>query len=959
MLLDIVQVGDNIQLSYWDKAGKTQLKLIKPSEGDRFCWGTAKPAGYNDITATNWDNKTCYKINRIFDKKWNKNRMYELVDKYLTKEEHEEVFAYNLPDVWFCDIETEVHDGFPSPETAKEKITIIGLCNKCNITVLGVDNVNDDFIKNIQKRIDKHCETSNIKHQYKFTYKKFKDEKDMLSVFIYKLVPKFPILTGWNFTGFDWPYILKRCELYGINVNLASPAKCCANVGKKKFRPYHIGLVDYLEIYKKFTYNTDENLKLDTVGENVAGIKKVQHNESLQDMYENDFEKYVYYNAIDCVLVELIHEISGALNIGLTTSWITKAQALQCTSRTALIENILRIGYYNDGKVLEYKNEKNKHVEFDGAFVKEPIKGLHKNCICNDFASLYPSIMRQFNMSPESYVGFVDVKDIDKVNKLYESKHVITSDGTIYKNDKMSVLNIIITDFYKKRKDFKKTSFKYKQSYYDAKTLFSNFDSNKVNEFLKFKSDFVRDERPLKEQLHDYIEYLHNKYIEYDNYQLGTKVLINAMYGAFGFSSFYFYNPRMAESITHQGKDAILYANKYSDAYYMKAFIKDVELHKNMGIHIKQNAEVSKSCVIYDDTDSQYSSLSQLIEASDWMEYQVWKLEIKNKKSGYTTYEYVSSAIYDTDADAKIYFKYGDLDFENNDIELTQIDPDGREFALVFDKFKMNSFFKTIFDKYAETYRTENILNFELESYSDAGIWLAKKKYVQNIRWTDPNVYYENLSYIKPKGIELAQTTSSKYVKNQLLDLITFIFANKNFNICELTSKLSKIKNEFKYKSINDLSLNKGMNKYTDYVISDTDFIIYLSGTGPEIKGGAFWNYLLSKHPEDSCKYSTLSNANKICNIAIKKSFYNAKKRVKKCDDKTKKFIKYEDIDEPVEYLSYPVGIDPTSFMVKNGLSVDYNTMFKSLILDPINRIVTSMGYSPITISISCMEKLF
>ena len=205
-------------------------------------------------------------------------------------------------------------------------------------------------------------------------------------------------------------------------------------------------------------------------------------------MLNNDFEKYVYYNAIDCCLVKLIHEACNAVTCGLTTSWLGHIRAMDCFSTTYIPENLLRETFREQGRVLAVdpnKKKGEKGEKYEGAFVKQPVPGLHKYCTCNDYASLYPSLMRQFNIGPETLVKMLPENNEELKQEWRDKGYIVCASGAVYEKEDGNLKNII-TDLYFKRKAYKKTSFKYTQNYYDLKDLVHNNASDEeILEYLE------------------------------------------------------------------------------------------------------------------------------------------------------------------------------------------------------------------------------------------------------------------------------------------------------------------------------------------------------------------------------------------------------------------------------------------------------------------------------------------
>lgn len=489
MLLDIVQNKTNLEVSYWGDDHKTHIEIVPIQEKDWYVWLTEpiekkdEPGG----TVRNWNNDKVWKhkLNLNNPKETlNRYRMYEIVDN-LPEKTKEKIFSYNLPEMFFIDIENMMQEGKPDPEKADKPITVIGVCcpNDTIMVLSAEKNLSQKQIEETQKQIDEHFKQVNRK--FKFVFRCFNKEYDLLYFFLKNLVPNMAMMTGWNFEDYDWRYIVNRARQLEINVEISSPTH---RLSGQSERPTHVGLIDYLKAYKKWTWNSNENYKLDYIGEKLCGIKKVQHSESLDDMLNNNFQKYVYYNAIDCGLVKLIHEKCNALTCGITTAWLGHIRAMDCFSTTYTTENLLRISYRNENKVLAVSPKPKKKgggEKYEGAFVKQPVPGLHKYCTCLDYSSLYPTIIRQFNIGPETLVTMLPENDETLKQEWRDKGYIVCASGAVFQKEDGN-LKKIITDLYFKRKDYKKTSFKYTQYYYDLKDMIkNNATDEEVEDYLK------------------------------------------------------------------------------------------------------------------------------------------------------------------------------------------------------------------------------------------------------------------------------------------------------------------------------------------------------------------------------------------------------------------------------------------------------------------------------------------
>ena len=901
--------------------------------------------------------------------------MYEIVDN-LPEEKKEKIFSYNLPEMFFIDIENMMQDGKPDPEKADKPITVIGVCcpNDTIMVLSAGKNLTQKQIGEIQTQIDDHFKQVNRK--FKFVFRCFNKEYDLLYFFLKNLVPNMAMITGWNVEDYDWRYIINRAKQLEIDIEISSPTH---RMSGKTERPTHVGLIDYLKAYKKWTWNSNENYKLDYIGEKLCGIKKVQHSESLDDMWNNNFQKYVYYNAIDCGLVKLIHEKCNALTCGITTAWLGHIRAMDCFSTTYIPENLLRIKFAEQGRVLAVSpkpKKKGDGEKYEGAFVKQPIPGLHKYCTCNDYASLYPSLMRQFNIGPETLVTMLPENDEELKQQWRDKGYIVCASGAVYEKEDGN-LKKIITDLYFKRKAYKKTSFKYTQCYYDLKDLMHNGASQAdIEDYMK-KNDLGD---MIGSDMESVLTFCTTQADIYNNYQLGTKVVINGIYGAFGFAGFYFYNKNIAESVTKQGKHAILNAEKLMNLWAQKAWHLDTKTHQKMGIKYTRGNPLDGNITVYIDTDSIYASYDTVVNSTDWFKHDVWRLTKINKSNDQKEFVYVSSGGYPTEDEAKEYFDVNSIDITKYEWEIDKIEPSAREFCLTLDRVFMKDFLKKIHDEYAKKQGTPNILDFELEAYNEAGIWLAKKKYVKNTTWTEPNVYYDSCTKIKPTGIEIAQTSSSTWVKKQMTDLIKWIFRQENFTIEGFVKQLKAVKKEFMMQNYETISVNKGMNKYGEYVLDDTKEIELLQKAMVTVQGAAFYNYLLNNSEKYKKKYTTLIDSDKLCVLYIKPNkkyeywkacslkvseIANIRKKQEVRFYKGGVIEKINGVDfytdcqvrEPIQAFSYPAGQFPMD--MASGFEIDYDRMFDLLILGPMNRIIEAMGYNPVDIGMNYVKGLW
>ncbi len=448
MILDIETKWNNIRISYFDKEGNVKLKDYQLNDIQN--WTVCSETDKNKSTDyRNWDNKPVKKAKDRYLNKWS---MYEFIQN---SEDLEELSALNFPKIYSIDIETEVIDGFPNPDIARERITTIAIATQDKkVMVLGWKPITKEQEKQIYDNTKNHLKAFG---DWEFKYVNFDDEYNMLYTYIHRLLPTMAFVTGWNYIGFDWKYIYNRCRKLGIDPAQASPSK---KVNRDNI-PLHIAMMDYLDIYRRFdrTVAVKENNTLDFVSQTVLGAQKIKYNGTLQELYEQDYDKYVFYNAVDAALVVEIHEKIATLNAVLSVSVLCNISLYKSVSAVNITEAFLWKKYYERGFVVgDQFIRPGERQGYEGAYVKEPQTGFYKGAACFDFASLYPSIMRQINISPESFIK--KEMNQEKLAELRKDKTKIVSvTGAVYHKED-SAMKDILTELYSKRKVHKQKHLK-------------------------------------------------------------------------------------------------------------------------------------------------------------------------------------------------------------------------------------------------------------------------------------------------------------------------------------------------------------------------------------------------------------------------------------------------------------------------------------------------------------------
>ena len=421
-----------------------------------------------------WDGKRC---NRVFKDTttYTPNEfdlleyMYEM-DPAVLKELH----AQHFPKIYTFDIETEVSDVFPDPALAEQKVTAISLVGPdLSCIVYGLHNLTmkqkDLFAERYREWLDNNEFAKNIRgdKEIKVLYQYFETEEELLKHFFTIIVPKVPVLAGWNSYQFDWQYLTNRLKrLFGDAqarniIRKSSPTGETRNIRYEESNglhgnvtgPCHTLIMDYMKLVEKYDRVIDpkESLGLDWIASHPKCVKahKIAYNGTLQQLYERDPEWYYFYNAVDSLIVMLIHYRLKCIESPCAVSSVTLVPTLDAMGQVALTTANVFEEFYNDNKkvVYDYDAVERYKVNYEGAFCGcEP--GRYEWNVCDDFASLYPSQIQTCNLSfenfyqkkvgPDSLGRYVVVPwTEDELEAFRKDENYFVSDmGNVYKNDK-------------------------------------------------------------------------------------------------------------------------------------------------------------------------------------------------------------------------------------------------------------------------------------------------------------------------------------------------------------------------------------------------------------------------------------------------------------------------------------------------------------------------------------------
>lgn len=493
-------------------------------------------------------------------------------------DEYPQEIDYNMDQmrIAYIDIETESEEGFPNIATANERVNVITLiCGHKKYTfALGkVDKskMPGDFLVNL-----------------------YENEEQMLGDFMLTWQSLgIDIVTGWNVQFFDIPYLVHRMRrLFGE----AYPKKF-SPWGKLKERTVEINgreniayeivginTLDYYDLYKKFTYVTRESYKLGHITHVELGETKVAYveHDNFADFYRKDFTKFVQYNIQDTILVQKLEAKLRLLELAVSLAYSAKVNMQDVFSQVRTWDQIIYHHLHAKKVVIPPKKKGKKDASFEGAYVKDPKVGMHRWVVSFDLDSLYPHLIMQYNLSPETKTMGGSRRSItpqsllkdgeDSKNAIERAKRsdlVLAANGTTYRRDVRGFLPGLMESMYEQRKNFK-------------------------NLMLEAKARLKNDSASLDKES---VESLKNLISKYHNFQLVRKIQLNSAFGAIGNEWFRYYDEEIAEAITLSGQLSVQWVERELNKY----------LNKVIG-------STDVDYVIAIDTDSVYLNLGPLID---------------------------------------------------------------------------------------------------------------------------------------------------------------------------------------------------------------------------------------------------------------------------------------------------------------------------------------------------------
>ena len=485
--------------------------------------------------------------------------------QYISEKYKEDEIKFDISKIKLVtlDIEVASEEGFPDVESCSEEILAI--------------TIQDYTTKEI---ITWGVKPFNNKKQ-NVTYHYCPSEYELLNHFInYWMVDVPDVVTGWNIQLYDIPYICKRLNrVLGeklmkrfSNWGLVTEGEVFIN--GRKHTTFDVGgltQLDYLDLYKKFTYKAQESYRLDYIAEVELGQKKLDHSEfdTFKDFYTQGWQKFIEYNIVDVELVDRLEDKMKLIELALTMAYDAKVNYADVFYQVRMWDNIIYNYLKKRNIVIPPKNKTQKNEKYAGAYVKEPIPGKYDWVVNFDLNSLYPHLIMQYNISPET---LLDEKhptvNVDKIlNKqltfeMYKD-YAVCANGAMYRKDVRGFLPELMEKMYQDRVIFKKKMIEAKKEY----------EKTKNKELVK-------------------------EIARCNNIQMAKKISLNSAYGAIGNQYFRYYKLANAEAITLSGQVSIRWIEMKMNAYLNRILKTD-----------------RVDYVIASDTDSIYLNMGPLVES--------------------------------------------------------------------------------------------------------------------------------------------------------------------------------------------------------------------------------------------------------------------------------------------------------------------------------------------------------
>jgi len=764
--------------------------------------------------------------------------------------------------IYSIDIEVHSEEGFPKAQEAKFPVVLInvrGMGGVCNVT-WGLKEYTGD-------------------NKYGIEYYQCRDERDLLDKFFSWWQKHSPdVVTGWNIVadnkmnrrgGFDFPYLINRSKnLFGEKTTIwhqLSPINVVRCWDDKDTNAMSINIagvsvIDYLALYKWYTPKNPENYKLDTIAmlELEEGKLDYSQYENLSNLYNEDFNLYVDYNAVDTMRVDQLEEKLGYIRLAQNLSLLCHCQMENYNSSVALIEGLM-LTHYRRNDLCAPRLKGGHQAWFPAAFVKEPSRGQYDWIVDLDIASSYPTAIITLNMSPETYYGriisYIDEhtgREIDIFNgrdelnieevaqgetpiteftfnrkfppfKLLKEPDLSDSVGqqtvSTIEGEKLEKFNNALKKGLLTIAPCGSIFFQHKQGHFSQVELETYRKRSIVKGLMKeAKLKVNRARNPEKKKEHE------AKANNLFALQWAIKIVLNSAYGVTGVPYSRYFNIHISEAIASCGRRAIIDGQKYVNRWFREDHWKDQNVLDELSRlgKVDTNIKIEGDLVAYIDTDSVFIKLGHFIDQIMGTE---WKKELDD--------ELITEVILNI---SKI--------IENYVNECAYVETQQGEYAS-----KMT---KDIFS-----------IVFKQEIVCKSALFIQKKKYGYHVV-NNEGVPCDDIDVT---GLEIIRSETPSVFREALKDMLGMILRNEEDDI--IYESYNKYKKIAKTAYTEEISENKGIKGLEKYVVNGE----CIKGTPYHVKAAAAYNNLIKELKVDNI-YPEIEDESKNKLVYIKPNPY-------------------------------------------------------------------------------------
>lgn len=785
------------------------------------------------------------------------------------------------------DIETESEGGFPNIKTANKALTAITIRKNDRSTTFGIREYRTEY---------DHV-----------TYIQCRDERDMIMRFldVWNMPDWRPdVLTGWNVEFFDIPYIINRIErLFDEKTALrlspwnrwekrldpTAPRDLDSRDPDRFMRmPLGVSVLDYMALYKKFTFSQQESFRLDHIAFIELGERKLDYEalgfESLDAFYKGDFQNYINYNIRDVDLVYKLDQKMKLLEQVYAIAYDGKVNFIDSLTTVSMWDVIIHNYLLKKNIVIPIKEVGNKPRQIEGAFVKDPQVGLHKWVVSFDLNSLYPHLIMQYNISPETLRGqmleydlavtprsvdmFLD-GDLDRIRDQEDRTRILENIQNAVSGFGPKA-NLDLTEHMLQFETVREVLTKYNLTIAPTGCLFDKTTrgflptlmETMYNDRSAWKKRMLEAKKMYEKEKSQKWE---NEISRCHNMQLAKKIQLNSAYGALSNQFFRWFDNRLAESITKAGQLSIRWMER--------------EINKYLNKTLKTQ---DKDYVIAIDTDSMYVTLDGLV----------------NKVYGSATETMNVEQIVDF------------LDKTSQQILEPFIDEKYQQLA-----------------HYVSAY--EQKMQMKREAIANKGIWTGKKHYILNmydlegVRYKEPK--------LKMQGIEAVRSSTPSSCRENIKKALGVIM---NQDERAMQAFISDFRKEFKKLPFEDVAFPRsvrglikedirGKNGEIVQKAYDTGSLNFKPSTPIHVKGSLIYNHLIKLRKLDT-RYPLIGDGEK-----IKFCYMLGSSPLPRTQDKN------------------PVIAAPGKLPKELNLEkyIDYELQYQKAFVEPIKTILDSIGW--------------